>query len=320
MKPRPDPRAAWALPLLCALPLHALAQHDAQAHDHAHADHAAPAPPATPPGEPADAHAGHGLSPAAGQSAPAPAQPAAQAASPAPFPPPTAEEMAAAFPDLHGMRMQDHMDDDPVLATLRVDRLEWQDTGDASGLSWELQGWAGDLENRVWLRSEGARRDGGTTHGDVELLWGRPTGPWWDALVGIRHDLGHGPSRDWIAVGVQGLAPYKFEVSATGYVGREGRLAATLEAEYELLLTNRLVLQPRAELNAYTKDDPARATGRGISDASLGLRLRYEFHRQFAPYVGYQWERSFGRTAEFAHAAGESRGEQAWVAGFRFWF
>lgn len=320
------PRWSLVLPLLAVWPLHARAQHDA----HAHADHAAhPSPPAQHAIE-ADPHAGHVMpadrtaeDPAAAD--PAPVDPASAtghhpALSPAPLAPPTPQELAAAFPDLHGMRMQDHMDDDPVLATLLFDRLEWQDAGDAGGLGWELQGWAGDLQNRIWLRSEGERRHGSTDHGNVELLWGRPTGPWWDALIGVRHDLGHGPSRDWLALGVQGLAPYKFEVSATGYVGREGRLAATLEAEYELLLTNRLILQPRAELEAYSKDDPEGGTGRGLSTASLGLRLRYEFHRQFAPYVGYQWERSFGRTADLADAAGEPRSERVWVAGIRFWF
>lgn len=236
------------------------------------------------------------------------------------LPEPTAAERVAAFPDMHGMRMQDHMDDDPVLATLQFDRLEWQDAGDDSGLGWELQGWAGDLENRLWLRSEGERRDSRTEHGDVELLWGRPTGPWWDAMLGVRHDLGEGPSRNWLAFGAQGLAPYKFEVSATGYVGQEGRIAARLEAEYDTLLTNRLILQPRAELNAYSKDDPEVGIGKGISDASLGLRLRYEITRQFAPYVGYEWSRSFGRAADFAEQAGDEDSESMWVAGVKFWF
>jgi copper resistance protein B len=314
-------------PLLAALPLHVQAQSQHDAHAHMAHPPAQSSQPARPAGA-ADPHAGHAM-----PDAPAVADPpqptgheyhaghaAAASAPPAPLPPPTPQDMAAAFPDLHGMRMQDHMDDDPVLATLLFDRLEWQDSGAATGLGWELQGWVGDLENRVWLRSEGERRDGTIAHGDVEVLWGRPTGPWWDALIGVRHDLGPGPSRDWLAFGVQGLAPYKFEVSATGYVGSEGRLAATVEAEYELLLTNRLILQPRAELNAFSKDDRERGIGRGVSDGSLGLRLRYEIHRQFAPYVGYEWERSFGRTARFASDAGESRSERMWVAGIRFWF
>lgn len=274
----------------------ALAQHE----------HHAPQPvPAT--GHEADDHTGHAIPPRSPPSSPAP-------------PPPTAEELAAAFPDLHGMRMQDHMDDDPVLTTLQLDRLEWQHAREASGLGWELQGWIGDLENRVWLRSEGERRDGSLEHGDIELLWGRPTGPWWDALVGMRHDFGDGPGRDWLAFGVQGLAPYKFEVAATAYLGSDARFAARAEAEYELLLTNRLILQPRLEANLYGKDDSARRIGKGLSDAALGVRLRYEFHRQVAPYVGYEWSRKFGRTAELAEDAGEARSDRIWVAGIRFWF
>ena len=316
---------AVLIPVFAAASPAALAQHDAHAGHHA--GQAAPAPQPAATHRDDDPHAGHAMeqmpAPEGHEHHAARGEPAAQGApvsSPAPLPPPTAQELAAAFPDMHGMRMQDHMDDDPVLSTLLFDRLEWQDNGDASGLGWEMQGWVGDLQNRVWLRSEGVRRDGSTDHGNVELLWGRPTGPWWDALLGVRHDLGHGPSRDWLAFGVQGMAPYKFEVSATGYVGGNGRLAATLEAEYELLLTYRLVLHPRGELNAYSKDDPGRAVGKGISDASLGLRLRYEFHRQFAPYVGYEWSRSFGSTADFARDAGEPRSEGMWVAGIRFWF
>ncbi len=212
------------------------------------------------------------------------------------------------------------MDDDPVLAMLLFDRIEWQHGSEGSGAAWELQGWIGDLENRIWLRSEGERRDGRTGHGDLELLWGRPTGPWWDVLAGVRHDLGPGPSRDWIALGVQGLAPYKFEVAATAYLGSDGRAALRAEAEYELLLTNRLILQPRLEAELHAKDDAARSVGRGLSDASLGLRLRYEVQRRFAPYVGYEWSRSFGRTADFADASGEPRRDQQWIAGLWFWF
>lgn len=257
-------------------------------------------------------HAGHAMP----QLAPRPAP----SSSPPPLPAPTAEERAAAFPDMHGMSMQEHMDEDPFIATLLFDRLEWQRADDGEGLGWELQGWAGDLDNRLWLRSEGERRDGAIEHGDVELLWGRPTGPWWDRVLGLRHDLGQGPDRDWLAMGVQGLAPYKFEVAATAYVGANGRAAVRAEAEYELLLTNRLALQPRAEVNLYSKDDPERGIGKGLSDMALGLRLRYQLHRQFAPYVGYEWSRKFGRTAALVEQTGGDRSEGVWVAGIRFWF
>ena len=245
------------------------------------------------------------------------------ALSSSPLPPPTAEERAAAFPDLHGMDMRDHMDEDPLVGMLQFDQLEWQDKADGSGnagLAWNLRGWLGGVDDRAWLRSEGERRDGRTEHGDVELLWGHATGPWWDRMVGLRHDFGEGRPRDWLAVGVQGLAPYKFEVAATAYAGQSGRLAARAEAEYELLLTNRLILQPKAEVDLYSKDDPENGIGRGLSSAEFGLRLRYEFRREFAPYFGYAWTRRFGETADLAQAAGAGRSEGRWVAGFRFWF
>lgn len=187
-------------------------------------------------------------------------------------------------------------------------------------MGWELRGWAGGNDGRLWLRSEGERRDGVTGDADLELLWGRPTGPWWDALAGVRHDFGQGPSRDWLAVGVQGLAPYKFKVAATGYVGCSGRLAARFEAEYDLLLTNRLVLQPRAEANLYSRDDPAHGTGKGLSDVEAGVRLRYEITRQFAPYSGYEWTRRFGKSADVVGRLDEDHSHTTWVAGLHFWF
>lgn len=236
------------------------------------------------------------------------------------LPEPTAAERAAAFPDLGGMDMRDHMQEDPLIATLLFDQLEWQDAGDHTGLGWNLRGWIGKSNDRVWLRSEGERRDGSTADGNIELLWGRPTGPWWDVVAGVRHDFGEGPPRDWLAVGVQGIAPYKFEVEATAYVGTSGRTAARIEAEYELLLTNRLILQPRVEVNLYGRDDAERGVGAGLSTAEAGLRLRYEFSRHFAPYIGVVHERAFGSTAELRRGEHEAVDDTQVVAGIRMWF
>jgi copper resistance protein B len=252
---------------------------------------------------------------------PAPAPKPSPAPAPAPeSPEPTAAERAAAFPDLGGMDMRDHMQEDPLIATLLVDQFEWRDAGDDAGLDWNLRGWIGKSNNRVWLRSEGERRDGSTADGNVELLWGRPTGPWWDAVVGVRHDFGEGPSRDWLALGVQGIAPYKFEIEATAYLGTSGRTAARIEADYELLLTNRLILQPVVEVNLHGRDDPQRGIGAGLSTAEAGLRLRYEFTRQFAPYIGVVHERAFGNTAELRRDEHEAVDDTLLVAGIRVWF
>lgn len=252
---------------------------------------------------------------------PLPAAKPAPAPAPTPgLPEPTAAERAAAFPDLGDMDMRDHMQEDPLIATLLFDQLEWQDEGDHAGLGWNLRGWIGKSNDRVWLRSEGERRDGRTEDGNIEVLWGRPTGPWWDLVAGVRHDFGEGPARDWLALGVQGIAPYKFEIEATAYLGASGRTAARVEAEYDVLLTNRLILQPLLEVNLHGRDDPELGIGSGLSTAEAGLRLRYEVTRQFAPYIGVVYERAFGNTAQLRRDSGASDEETLVVAGIRMWF
>ncbi len=278
--------------------LPAFAQHDG------HARHGQAAPPA----QQADAHAQHGHAvPADGPQAPPPY----------PFPVPTAAERAAAFPADLELVAAEHRDQ-RVLAHVRA-HVHAFEVGDDDALGWDLRAGIGRNFDKLWLRSEGERRDGGLEHASTELYWSHATGPWWDRTIGLRHDTG-GATRDWAAIGVQGLAPYKFEVEATAYVGSSGRLAARFEGEYELLLTNWLILQPKLEANLYSRDDGKNHVGKGLSDARFGLRLRYEFSRRFAPYVGYVWTRRFGRTADFVEAAGGEAGEHAWVAGVRFWF
>ena len=264
-------------------------------------------------------HAGHGQPPSQDHSQHQMPAMAAQAPQPtsSPFPEPTDEERAAAFPDLGGMDMRDHMVENPLVAVLRADQLE-RNQDDALG--WNLRAGIGRNFDKLWLRSEGEKPDNGDAHGHAELLWSHATGPWWDRVIGVRSDFGDGPSRQWLAIGVIGLAPYKFEVEATGYIGESGRLAAKLEGEYEILLTNQWILQPKLEANLYSKDDFENGIGKGLSDAELGLRLRHEFSPRFAPYIGYAWSRKFGDTADLAESAGESTMEHGWVAGLRFWF
>ena len=164
------------------------------------------------------------------------------------------------------------------------------------------------------------RRTAHSTDADAEFLWDHAAAAFWDTTLGVRQDFGQGAHRTWAAFGVQGLAPYWFEVAATAYVGDAGRTALRIEADYELSLTQRLILQPRFELNAYGKDDPAARIGSGISDAEFGLRLRYEIRREFAPYVGVERVQRLGRTADFANAEGIPDGETRWVVGLRFWY
>jgi copper resistance protein B len=150
-------------------------------------------------------------------------------------------------------------------------------------------------------------------------LWDHTIATFWSTQLGVRHDSGVGPSRNWLAFGVRGLAPYWFDTEATAYWSGAG-LAARFKVRYELLFTQRLILEPEIETNLYSRSDPARGQGSGLSDLGLNLRLRYEVRRQFAPYVGVTWNRNFGNTADFARARGERNKTTQLVAGLRLWY
>ncbi|MBA2078052.1 copper resistance protein CopB [Rhodanobacter sp. PCA2] len=218
--------------------------------------------------------------------------------------------------DMPGMDMRDAA----PLGMLRFDRLEAFDGRDGGGQRWDLQAWYGSDIDRLWVRSEGERAGGRVGDGDAEALWSHAVASYWDTQLGVRHDFGDGPARDWAAFGVQGLAPYWFALSATAYAAPSGRTAARLRVEYELLFTQRLILQPELEFNLYGKADPQRGIGAGLSDASFGLRLRYEIRRQFAPYLGVSWVRRFGATAAYAREDRRPVSDSQLVAGVRIWF
>lgn len=234
-----------------------------------------------------------------------------------PIPPITAADRAAAFPVLrdHGMAHGASR-----TGYLLVDRLEGWDNAHGSGQAWEARGWYGGDIDRLWLRSDGEREGGRTTASSLELAYGRAISPWWDVLIGARQAFAPGRARTSAAFGVQGMAPYKFEVSAMLYVGEGGHASLHLEGEYDLLLTNRLILQPRLEAELAARNDPAHRIGSGLTSVEGGLRLRYELTRRFAPYVGVEHVRSFGDTADLRRADGEAARETRWVAGLRFWF
>lgn len=233
-----------------------------------------------------------------------------------PIPPLTDADRAAAFPALTR-----HMQHAPTVNRyLMFNHLEAWDDEHGTGQAWEAQGWIGTDTDRLWLRSEGERVSGETHAANLELLYGRSVSAWWDVVAGLRHDFAPGDSRTWAAFGMQGLAPYLFEVSATAYLGESGHSALSIEAEYELLLTNRLILQPVFEATLHGKDDPARGVGTGLSSAEAGLRLRYEINRHFAPYVGVVHERAFGDTASLRRANDDPARDTRVVAGIRIWF
>jgi copper resistance protein B len=200
-----------------------------------------------------------------------------------------------------------------------VDRLESRN-GDAEDFQ-EFQGevWIGDSYQRALLRTELELREQTIEESKTELLYRRAITPFWNLEVGGRYDHGDNEHREWFALGVSGLAPYWFELSATAYIGPEGHSAATIEAEYDLYLTQRLILQPKAELDFYGDSDLEAGHGKGLSKSLLGFRLRYDYDRQFSPYVGYERVHRHGETTTVFEPLGQHR-EGQWIAGFRFWF
>ena len=209
--------------------------------------------------------------------------------------------------------------DSGVNSMLLINQLEWQG-GDGNAQSWDIKGWVGGDIDRLWLRSEGERSAGRTESAEAQALWGRAISPWWDLVGGVRQDFKPGASQTWAAFGLQGMALYNFEAEATLFVGESGHTAARLEGDYDILLTNRLILQPTAELNFYAQNDPQRGVGSGLAESDLGLRLRYEVRREFAPYVGLSWNRTYGQTAQYARDEGEDVNQLHWVVGVRLWF
>lgn len=203
---------------------------------------------------------------------------------------------------------------------LQADRAEYRARGGQDAYLWDVQGYYGGDLDKFWFKSEGEGNFGGELESaEVQGLWSHAIGPWWDLQAGVRQDL-TGPERTHAVVGIQGLAPYLFEVDAAAFLSTEGDITARIEAELDQRITQRLILQPRAELNLAAQDIPELGVGAGLDRAELGLRLRYEFTRQFAPYVGIEQEWKVGGSADYARAAGEDPSVTNFVFGVRFWF
>jgi copper resistance protein B len=197
--------------------------------------------------------------------------------------------------------------------------FEYQSQNGKGGYRWEGEAWYGGDLNRFVLKTEG---EGGADLTDAEIqgLYSRAVGPYTDLQIGVRHDFNPNPDRTYLAVGFESLLPYWFETQGALFFGERGQVLGRLEGTYDLLLTQRLALQPRAELNFAAKNDAATGVGSGLSDAEIGLRLRYEIRREFAPYVGVSWQRKFGDTADFARTNGERTESTSFVVGLRAWY
>ncbi|MBC15419.1 MAG: copper resistance protein CopB [Desulfovibrio sp.] len=215
------------------------------------------------------------------------------------------------------------MEDDPVLATLIVDKLEMRSADGANPVIWDAEGWIGKDLDKFWFKTEGEYRNEKIEKAEFQGLYSRAISSYWDFQVGARRDTYQSPGtpdRNWLAVGFKGLAPYFFDVDTALFVGEDGRTSLRLVAEYEILLTQQLILVPELEMDFYGKDDPATATGSGLSETELGIRLRYEFTREFAPYIGVNWSKLYGKTADYAKEEGENYDDVQFVVGLRFWF
>ena len=203
----------------------------------------------------------------------------------------------------------------------RSERLEVGFSDGEETYAWEADFFYGEPLDRFWIKTEGEGALGGELeHGEVQLLWGHAISPFFDLQAGLRYDFGPDPQRAHFALGVQGLAPNWIEVDAAAFLSDEGELTARIEAEYDLRITQQLILQPLVEIELSAQDIPEREMGAGLGTTEVGLRLRYEIVPEFAPYIGIEWEQAYGPTADFREAAGESAGKVRFLAGLRMWF
>jgi copper resistance protein B len=221
------------------------------------------------------------------------------------------------YTGMPGMEEADQL----VFGKLLADELEFLSGNEGEGFNWSIEGNYGDDKNKVWLRTQGQKIPGQpidpTTDGEV--LWWHPYTAFWGTQLGLRQDFGPG-AHSYLAAGIEGLAPYWFDVEATGYLGEDGRLSARFKASYDLRFTNRLILAPNIEANVYSRSEDQRGLDAGLGNLEGGLRLRYEVHRKFAPYIGYVWEQSFAGTADLRRAEDEPVSERRFVAGLRLWW
>jgi copper resistance protein B len=284
----------------------------ASAQDHAgHVGHVLPDRPVE---QPADPHAGHTMpqasDPAIG-SAPPPEPPHDHAADALFDPAAMASAREALYRESGGM----------TFSMIRLDLAEVQVREGRDGYRWQGEAWVGGDRDRAMLKYEGEGEIGGALESaEVQVLYTRALDPWWNLAAGVRHDFRPGPQRTYAVVGVEGLAPYWFHLSAAAFLSDKGDAHFRAEGSHDIRLTQRAILQPRVELNLALQDVPALGIGSGLSDVELGLRLRYELRREFAPYLGVEWNRKTGDTARFARALGDDPDTVSLVAGVRLWF
>ena len=321
-QPAPDPHAAHTMPAAPA-PRPAVAD--------PHAGHNMPAAPAAQPADPhaghamppaADPHAGHAMpgSPGAGSVMTGAQQPVGNAPAPPPLTDNAADRVFSAAEMERARATLRNEHGGAVVSKLMANMAEYTTKPDGGGYRWDIEGWFGGDINRFVVKTEGegSRRDG-VDDAEIQALYSRVTARYTDLQIGLRHHL-EPRSTTYLTVGVESMFPYWFEAEGALFLSQRGDLLARVEGSYDFRLTQRLILQPRAELEFAARDIPRSGIGSGLSNAELGLRLRYEIRRELAPYIGVNYERKFGDTADFARAAGDDAGEVQVVVGLRAWF
>jgi copper resistance protein B len=211
--------------------------------------------------------------------------------------------------------------DNSILYYVNFNELETRLTGAYPTFRWDGEGYIGNNDNKFWVKSEGSVTNSVMSDGDQEFLYDRPIPRmrYFDFQAGVRADLDAGPTRTWGAIGIQGMAPYFFDFEPTLYIRNDGHVAGRIEGSYNLFLTQRLILQPQAELNFYSKDDHARGIGSGLSDLDSGIRVGYQITRKFAPYIGFTYSSVFGNTAALSRAANAPTHDSRFVVGIWLW-
>lgn len=210
--------------------------------------------------------------------------------------------------------------DDHTFVHLMVDEFEWVDISDRNDFVWEMDLSVGGDLNKALIKTRGKQADEEADRSELQFLYSKAILPFWDLQAGVRRDLDPVPRRNWAVVSLRGLAPYFFEVEAELFFAEGGQTSIRAKGEYELLLTQRLILSPELEVLTYGRDEPGRLIGAGLSEIEFDVRLRYEIKREFAPYIGLGWHRLFGGTRDLATAAGADASETVLSVGVRGWF
>ena len=211
------------------------------------------------------------------------------------------------------------MNDDPLLTKLQINQLEARNTEAHDSLTWDIDLWVGKDLHKFWIKSEGERAGGETKNAELQMLYSRAVTPFWDFQIGWRKDWRPKPQRNHLVLGFEGLAPYFLEVDTALFIGEGNQLSFRIDIDRELLLTQKIILEPEIELNFHSRNDPSIGIGSGLSDIEIGLRLHYGINRQFSPYVGVSWEKKLDNTAKYARAEGENTDNTQWLIGVSAW-